>query len=430
MYKIKKAFDFIRRFGFKLFLQRIYAEIQHLKPDPNKPISIESNHNVLQVIQRRFDILSPLRVYWVHASPKRRINLVTDSINSGSLFGGVATSFILSSFLSRMWDCELRIITRTQEPNKKNFYDVLSACRVPFPSKVNFAFAYYQNPHAEIAIGDGDIFLTTSWWTTWSVKEFIHPKRIIYLLQEDERTFYPYGDDHLRCTELLKDPRLTFVINTQLLYQHFQFEGFENIKENGTWFEPAWPDQTFYYDYHNENTRNFFFYARPNNFRNLFYRGLEVIESAVEKQILNINTWQFHFVGKDIPVIKIMGKEVKAYQNLRWSDYASLVRKMDLGLSLMYSAHPSYPPIDLAASGAVVVTNRFGVKQDLSQYSKNIICKELRKDDLLDGLVEGVALMTDKATRVDNYENSQIPRKWEITLEETLKFIDQRLSNV
>src|SRR5438067_1217967 len=122
----------------------------------------------------------------------------------------------------------------------------------------------------------------------------------------------------------------------------------------------------------------FLYYARPNNVRNLFYRGLEAIHEAVAAGILDPQQWELCFVGKDIPRLRLANQvEPKRYQNLSWQAYAALVREIDLGLCLMYTPHPSYPPLDLAASGAVAVTNRFGnAKHSLDQYSKNIICPE------------------------------------------------------
>ena len=86
---------------------------------------------------------------------------------------------------------------------------------------------------------------------------------------------------------------------------------------------------------------------------------------------------------------------------------------VDLGLSLMSTPHPSYPPLDLAACGAVAVTNRYGVKRDLSSYSSNIICSDLAHDAIVDGIAAGVRLAQDRKTRHRNYETQQLSRSWD-----------------
>jgi hypothetical protein len=68
--------------------------------------------------------------------------------------------------------------------------------------------------------GDGDIVLTASWWATRSTLASVGASRILYLLQEDERMFYPFGDDRLRCAETLSEPGLRTLINTKMLFDH------------------------------------------------------------------------------------------------------------------------------------------------------------------------------------------------------------------
>lgn len=382
--------------------------------------------NLEQVIQERFAISSPLHGFLIPYEG-RRLNLVTDSINSGSLFGGVATAIVFSSLLAERWGCDLRVVTRTEKATKDNFRRVLEANGINFSKNVEFLFAQCSDSKAEIPIGDGDLFLTTSWWTTKSVKETFGEKRILYILQEDERAFYPYGDEYLQCNELLKSKGLKFIINTKLLYDHFVSEGFENIKENGLWFEPSWPQNLFYYERRNMPQKsNFFFYARPNNIRNLFYLGLEVINTALDRGVINPNEWDFYFVGKDIPELRISNSYYpKIYQNLNLADYADLVRNMDLGLCLMFSPHPSYPPLDLAASGAVVVTNRYGMKQNLDNYSKNILCFDMDVNHLVEGIRLGIELSNNTELRVKNYNENNINRDWRTSFQHVLDKLEK-----
>jgi hypothetical protein len=427
MNKIQKAIRFFRRFGLKAFYFRIYAEFLKGRENQNRPQTNRSIEDINNLVTERFYALKPLIGFTTVGAPPRRINLVTDSINSNSLFGGVATSMILSTLLAERWGCDLRIITRTESPNRGNYAAVLEPNDISLPRNIDFTFAYFQNPQAEIPVGEGDIFLTTSWWTTWSVRETFTSQKIIYLLQEDERSFYPLGDDHLRCTEVMHDPQIRFCVNTHLLYDYLTQEGFDTLAKNGIFFEPAWPQKIFYPEPKNpKSKRNFFFYARPNHIRNLFYRGLEALNTAVNRGILNPLEWDFHFVGKDVPEARIGGQPVTLHQKLNWANYAALVRQMDLGLSLMYTPHPSYPPLDLAASGAIVVTNRFANKQNLDFYSKNIVCADLSVEGLVEGIREGIERANDEAGRLANYHHNNICRDWHQSFGSTLSWLERQ----
>ena len=64
-----------------------------------------------ELFNKRFGALEPLRTY---EAPHHglRVTIVTDSISSGSLYGGVATAIILGALLARRLDAGLRLVTR------------------------------------------------------------------------------------------------------------------------------------------------------------------------------------------------------------------------------------------------------------------------------------------------------------------------------
>lgn len=377
------------------------------------------------LISRRFAAIEPLPIF-TSAGPKLRINLVTDSINKGSLFGGVGTAIILSALLADKRGASLRVVTRTEPADAEGFAQVLACNGVKFNGEVEFDHAGVGNRQAQLPICDGDRFLTTSWWTTACVLGSIPGKRVDYLLQEDERMFYPHGDDRLRCTEVLRRRDIRFVINTELLYQHLLQTGLGHLRDNATWFEPAFPDTMFSRSLavNAGGKRRLFFYARPNNLRNLFYRGIEVLDKAVEEKLITPDAWEVVMVGKDVPAV-VLGGILKptVLPTMGWKAYGEFVRSVDLGFCLMGTPHPSYPPLDLAASGAVVLTNKFGLKEDLRKYSDNIICSELGIPALLDGLRAAVARAQDDPLRLAAFRASRLPRSWPETMAKSIEFM-------
>ncbi|MCC2644742.1 MAG: hypothetical protein K0R94_520, partial [Burkholderiales bacterium] len=84
---------------------------------------------------------------------------------------------------------------------------------------------------------------------------------------------------------------------------------------------------------------------------------------------------------------------------------------------------PSYPPLDLAASGAVVVTNICGIKNDLKMYSDNIISVELDTESLLYGLQEGIKLAKNQNQREINYRNNKLLTNWEQSFADILEYL-------
>jgi len=366
----------------------------------------------------RLPSLRPLAVFPASAGSRRYVNIITDSLGAGSLYGGVGTAMIVGALLADRIDATLRIVTRTEPSDPNSFATVLRAHGIGWGDDVEFLCSSLAGDAHGVPVSDGDVFLTTSWWTTWSALRSIDPASIVYLLQEDERLFYPSGDEQLLCNEVFADEGIHFLINTNMLFEHFASDGFGNIAAHGWAFEPAFPQELYFRQrIDGARHRTFFFYARPNNVRNLFLRGIEAINVSLQRGALNPDEWTFHFVGKEIPRVRLpYGVEPICSENMRWPDYAALIRRVDLGLSLMYSPHPSYPPLDLAACGAVAVTNRFGPKQSLEQYSANIICADPPASMLADAIAEGARLAADEGQRTANTLSAGLCRDWRASL--------------
>jgi hypothetical protein len=291
---------------------------------------------------------------------------------------------------------------------------VLEANGVPWHGDVDFVFSSRDTSNGRLVdVAAGDVFITTSWWTTWATRASVDPASIIYLVQEDERRFYPEGDDSIRCAEILDDPRIRCVVNSKPLFDYL-FGGPDTHARTPSWFEPAFPAFLTAREESASDKRNFLFYARPKNLRNLYYRGLEAISGAIESGHLDPAAWDFFFIGRDLePVVLPGGVRPTLIENLGWHDYQRLLRRMDLGLSLMASPHSSYPPLDLAAAGAVVVTNTFGSdKQSLDQYSANIICSDPNLPTLVTGIGQGVTLANDVDRRTANHRSSRFLTDW------------------
>lgn len=388
---------------------------------------------VSEIVQFQFPSLQPLATYLIPKPSLPRVSLVTDSIGSGSLFGGVGTALLFAALLANRMNATLRIVTRTEAPSPKNVLQILSAYGIQIRHEMQFAFAPVTDGDEDsgptsgaasgLDIGPDETFITTSWWTTAAALPSVPHASIIYLLQEDERMFYPFGEERVQCERILRNEDIRFVVNTRLLFDHLVANGMAQLERNGLWFEPAFPKSLFHERQREPGgKKRFFFYARPNNPRNLFHIGLDIIERAISKGILDLAQWDVFLVGKDIPKVKFGdGYLPTQCEGLNWEAYADLAGTIDLGLCLMCTPHPSYPPLDLAASGCVVVTNKFANKQDLSSYSQNIICSELDTEALVEALRVGVALALDKEARSRNFAANGLSGDWARSFDETLQ---------
>ncbi len=144
--------------------------------------------------------------------------------------------------------------------------------------------------------------------------------------------FYAYGDERLRCEQIMSCPSIRYVVNTRLLFEHLSATGLVNIAQRGAWFEPAFPREVF----HPRNAtvptskRTLMLYARPNNLRNLFYLGIGALDEALTRGIIDLAEWQILLLGRDIPRCRAIRSDyapektrkpllVRQYADLHWN---------------------------------------------------------------------------------------------------------------
>ena len=359
-----------------------------------------------------------------------RINLVTDSISKDSLLGGVATALIVPTEYCLENNVELRIITRCADAEPLAYYHILNIMGLKRPEKVSF-FTDYEHMLSSgrempLDVSDRDIFFATSWWSAAAIKKTQKRPRFFYIVQEVETFFYPHGDAHLFCKQILGDPAIDFIVNSHYLWDYFK-TACPNICEHGVSFEPAFPVSFYHADTIVQKQRKkLFFYARPNNPRNLFYTGLLILNRAITEGILDMDKWEIYMIGNNIPkdIQFVGGVKPTIYDTMSWDKYAAFLRSVDLTLSLMYTPHPSYPPYDAACSGSVVLTNQCFNKTEMSECN-NIILGDLTDfESFMRSFEKAVKLSEDIAARTANYKNSQIPRSWDAVLADIIDFMN------
>ena len=356
--------------------------------------------------------------YYVEGDVER-LNLVTDSIGPKRLFGGVATALIIASHYAEQSGIPLRIITRDDRANPIHYYNILRLHRVTPPNDVVFYSDFDRDVDGDknnrLDVSTGDVFFATSWWSAEAIRKTTLQKKFFYAIQEVETFFYPHGDELLRCQRIMRDQDIIFLVNTKLLFDYFKM--YEPVVyQNGLVFEPAFP---LYQPGRGKNENDkykLFFYARPNNPRNLFMFGIEVLNIGISTGIIDTEEWDIYFLGDDTPSIRFdNGYEVINLGRLDWDAYAEFLQTVDLSLSLMYTPHPSYPPFDVAASGGVVLSNKCLNKIEFP-YSDNVILADLEIESFLESMKQAVALATNSQKRLENFQRDKILRDWNQSL--------------
>lgn len=402
--------------------------IGHTKPDTT-PSEVDEN-NIVQKYHSKFDDIADhineLNVLYTE-SKKKRINLVTDTIMESSLLGGVATALIVASEFAIKYKYALRIITRTTTVNPTNYINIMKLNGLEVPDEVSY-YSDCDNYDYKIDVGINDIFFATSWWSAQAILQTFPGKKFFYIIQEVETFFYPHGDTHYLCSRLMKNRQINFIVNSHYLWDYFKINE-PTIVDNGCYFEPAFSKRMYSHDDFKQKTKyKMFFYARPNNPRNMYKYGLYLIDCALKKGIINPYEWDIYLVGQNTNDIFFETKaNVYCIGQLKWNEYIDFIKDIDLAITLMYTPHPSYIPYDVACSGGVVVTNKCLNKVTMTECS-NILMSDLEEEEFMTTLKNGIQLAKETERRKANFLHSEIHRDWKETLDNTLKFMGDKVS--
>lgn len=311
-----------------------------------------------------------------------RINLVVSSLAAGSSYGGVQTAIDLfqamadSSVRRRIISVEplgdaavaafpdFRVVDATEDPDAPSQLLSIAAAR-----------------GGTIPVGPRDVFIATFWPTAafvlevrrWQAETFgAAPERFVYLVQDFEPGFYPRSAQQLLARATYDAQASTIaVFNTSLLQGDFHRAGIRFSAEFA--FEPRLPPalRDALARPTTTRTQRIVVYGRPSKPRNAFgliVDGLRAWRSSDGEA----EQWTIVSAGERHADIDLGdGARLRSLGKLSMAAYADLLRTSAIGVSLMISPHPSYPPLEMAHLGLLVLTNRFGDK-DLSTWHTNI----------------------------------------------------------
>ena len=254
-----------------------------------------------------------------------------------------------------------------------------------------------------LPLGENDVFLATAWWTAQQAKSalpLMRCKKLLYLVQDFEPGLHAFSSHYALALDTYELDCYA-IVNHRLLYDYFVAE------RVGRFGDPAFQSRCIVLDpavdrahFHPgaraaAGPRTLLFYARPNTaMRNLFELGVVALDAASARGAFDGADWRLLGIGDSFAPIRLSGgREIRSLPWMGFADYASRMRTADVLLSLMLSPHPSYPPLEMAASGGLVVTNVFGTKtaERLAELSPNILAARPSVESIADAVARAVA---------------------------------------
>ncbi|MHB8858184.1 MAG: rhamnosyltransferase WsaF family glycosyltransferase [Thermoleophilia bacterium] len=323
-----------------------------------------------------------------NASGRPRLTLVIPSVDRQHLFAGSWTALKIFWETVRAHEYRARIICsdRPYDPKALEGLDFITS------GELAGIESWHREAGGYCEAEDDEIFIVTAWWTAYALKRLELTHKVYYLVQDFEPSFYPWSQHYLLARETY-DFKYSKIVNTSILYEFMRERG---CLESGDaiYFEPAIDTEMFFpgdsRNYTTSGKAVILVYGRPSVPRNLFnvacmslqqfFRTYPIYREKVE-EIVSVGEEHEDFMV-DRFVVSSRGK-------MSLAEWASLARASDVGVSLMSSPHPSYIPLEMVASGMVVVSNDM-YNKNLSKVNGNFVTSEPRVEDIVDCLKEAL----------------------------------------
>jgi len=287
---------------------------------------------------------------------------------------------IFKSLLKEFDSGRIIITDEINFENNEDFFDwkIIKNTERDFDGLTIIPFADIANKF--LPVGESDFFIATAWWTAynalkiqnWQKEIFKIKNKFIYLIQDYEPSFYNWSTRYALAESTYHFPDSYIpVFNSSLLKDYFYNENYKI--SNGLGFEPILNPELKKLRKNNfkeVRTKKILIYGRPSVDRNLFPIIVLALDEAMKSNI--IKNWEILSAGEEHSDISLSNnKKIKSLGKLSLENYAKVMGESSVGISLMLSPHPSYPPLEMAAYGMKVITNKFKNK-DLSKYFNNI----------------------------------------------------------
>lgn len=319
---------------------------------------------------------------------KIRLNILLPSVDVKHVFGGISTALDFYKKLSEKDGFLRRIIVTDAVVSKETMIDLLDyqivEAEEDFVSE-NQIVPFANRADKTIPVAKEDIFIATGWWTAYTIAEVMRWQvqeygnlgtPLLYMVQDYEPGFYPWSSRYLMADSTYQlELKTIAIVNSYELYNFMLDKGYHFYKT--LVFEPKLNAVLRKYleefdDKRVKRKKQILVYGRPSVERNAFALIVDALKKWVTMQP-DIIEWNVLSAGESFSDIDLgNGKKLHSIGKVSLEEYAKIMLQSKIGLSLMVSPHPSYPPLEMSTFGMRVITNNYANK-DLSNFNDNIV---------------------------------------------------------
>lgn len=308
------------------------------------------------------------------------------------LRGGLRTIFCVAENLSQHWGTSHTFVV--YGPKRPDTDRLVPQIEKNMPG-LNYQLIGFGNGDSLDNLPDCDVAICTLWTSAYLLVRYQRCRVKFYFVQDFEPAFYAAGTTSGLIELTYRFGFLGLANSMGVAERYRAYEPWVGC------FTPGIDREIFHPDVGRRNRPlRIVFYGRPNNPRNAFHLGLEALRSVKDAlgsqvEILSVG---FDFDPKQYGV----ENDIQNLGVLRTMDeIGALYRSCHIGLSFMFTAHPSYQPLEYMASGAAVVTNDNPWNAWLFRHRENA----LLADPIVDGVVDAILELATDRSLLESIQN-------------------------
>ncbi|MEV8024994.1 hypothetical protein [Microbacterium sp. NPDC080220] len=305
-----------------------------------------------------------LEVRAVDAPP--RLNLVLLEFHPEAMFAGVKTAIEVAAVTAGLLDVAVRLILLTQErldPPARAEYERERVAKLSSVfDGVNWEVVCGYEV-TDTSFGRDDIWVATHWMTAHALDVSAQAGKlscdqVIYLVQDYEAEYFA-GPHERAFAESTYSAGFALLVNGTQVARFLTARG--HHVDRAQIFAPqfdTWNLQQAAARRFREPVPRLLFYGRPSKPRNMFDLGIAALTMTAERLRSEGRTVSFVMAGEEGEDVSLaQGTVMHNLGVLDRSSYFSELSRVDVGLALQATPHPSHMPFDLAMTGSVAVTN-------------------------------------------------------------------------
>jgi hypothetical protein len=352
-------------------------------------------------------------------------NLFIPSLDKKVIFGGIATAI---AFIKEFQDAgfNIKITTFDFALSDKEKQEAIEFLQKQLdlhivPKNIQVVGEFKQAIPLKQEIFVATMYYTASFIHSVIKNNAFSSAKFIYFIQDFEPGFFPWSDEYAKALSSYRYENTIPIFNSSLLRDFFVDNNYAT-RNSSLVFKPKLQTDKLSPRSTVNAVPKVLFYARPQRPRNLYQTGLQGLIDWLHEYRPQV---EIYTAGQSHDDIQFEQWTIRSMGKMDADHYWKTLNQYDIGLSLMLSPHPSYPPIEMAMSGLVVVTNRYANK-DLANISDNFVTCEPSAEGVKLALQEAYSKSNDMASRVKNAGFD--PDKDALTLTDAVKSILQTLN--